>query len=52
MKRKKLKKSKQISLKKLLKKSKTTYKMPERDVESVWDDENKFFKGAVKNEFF
>lgn len=49
---KKEKKSKdRISIKKLLKKSKTTYKMPDRPIHNVFEDENRFFRGAIKNEF-
>lgn len=32
-----------------MKKSQTSYKMPDRKAEGVWEDSNKFFKGAVKN---
>jgi len=52
MKKKKEKKSKdRISIKKLLKKSKTTYKMPSREVSNIFEDGNRFFRGAIKNEF-
>lgn len=36
--------------KKILKKSKMTYKVPEYRGESIWNQENKFFKGAIANE--
>jgi len=38
-----------VTSKKILKKSKTSYKIPDRQVENVWNDENKFFRGAVSN---
>ena len=45
-----LAKTKMVS-KPILKKSKTSYKMPDRPISNIFEDDNKFFKGAVKNEF-
>lgn len=42
---------KQITSRKILKKSKTSYKMPNRQVQNIFEDENRFFRGAVKNGF-
>ena len=35
----------------IVKKSKMSYKVPDKEIEGVWEDENRFFKGAVKNGF-
>lgn len=39
-----------IKVKKVLKKSRIDYKMPKREIENVWEDESRFFKGNYKNE--
>lgn len=39
-----------IVSRKILKESKMSYRMPNRPVESVWGDENRFFRGAYNNE--
>lgn len=41
-----------VIFRKILKPSKTSYKMPDRPVASVWGDENRFFKGAIQNDVF
>lgn len=38
-----------ITSRKILKKSKTSYKMPYRQVSNIFEDENRFFKGAIQN---
>ena len=48
---KKLSKKLKVVSKKIIKKGQTTYTIPKQRVESVWEDDNKFFKGVVKNEF-
>jgi len=40
---------KKVKTRKILKKSKTSYKMPSRKVENIFEDENRFFKGAMRN---
>jgi len=38
-----------ITSRKILKKSKMSYTMPKREVTNVFNDENRFFKGAINN---
>jgi hypothetical protein len=45
---KKDKKDKKSKIKSILKKSKTTLKIPERKVESVWNDLGRFFKQEME----
>jgi len=47
----KTKLKKKVENKNILKKSKTSYKVPDKEIERVWEDDNKFFKGTLKNEF-
>lgn len=43
-------KPKKIISKSVIKSSKTSYKVPDRPVTNIFHDENRFFRGAVKNE--
>lgn len=42
-------KKKVRSRKALSKKTQATYNMPKKEYESTWEDEDKFFKGKMKN---
>ena len=42
--------NKKVKYRRILKKSTMSYSMPNKKVENIFEDENRFFKGAVENE--